>query len=601
MKDFYIKNKNKLCNYICLSFLLLGSCLSSISQNTIFETTKASRHQMNQKSLGIIEYYESQANTNRALGLIISNDLYNAKTIVFNIDGNLFSAQLINQHIRDGNKDFTWFGKLDDDNGVFFTVKDGKIASKFSVNGLGYTLIPTSENNHVLVEFNDTHVGTCGNDGSEEGTNNAIEHTIKPPVFSDDSGCTLRVLIATTPVSRNEIAAAGFDNATFAQMAIDEANMAYVMSNIDITMELAVLLETNYVESLGNQQGVDVNRFRDGVAGLAITHIYREMYRTDIQILLRRNESGIFGRAFYIPTTDIPLSDANAYCTVSINGVTTGRFSFTHEVGHLQGGKHDNDNRAPLFARGFATEGESDANITEGVDNITFTTIMTVQGAIACTQGSICREGVFSNPDITVFGIPAGTNTRNNALRLRQTSDPIRNNRIVPNDLLLDSETIPANYVSNHLGRNSIDTDNKVILYQNNSKGTLRAETSIVLKPGVLIQRGAAVRVFVENNTCGNAPDSGENPSNEDKKSIQLDVVIFPNPTPGIVNLSFKEEVETYTIELFSFNTGVKVFSEEYKASSKNEKVNIDHLKPGTYILKVISDNQIITKQIVKN
>jgi len=118
--------------------------------------------------------------------------------------------------------------------------------------------------------------------------------------------------------------------------------MAYTLSLIGITIELAALVETEYTESLGNSHGTDLSRLQSGTNGLGVVDTARENYRTDIQVLIRRNESGIFGRAAYIPTATEPLDSSRAYCTVSVDGVTDGRYSFTHEIGHLQGARHEN-------------------------------------------------------------------------------------------------------------------------------------------------------------------------------------------------------------------------------------------------------------------
>jgi len=373
-------------------------------------------------------------------------------------------------------------------------------------------------------------------------------------------------------------------------MTDDEANLAYIMSQVNITMELAILIETNYNESMGNNHLTDVTRFRNGTNGLSISHTYRNIYQTDIQVLVRRNEGGIFGRVFEVPTGNT-FNQANGFATVSVDGVTDGRFSFTHEVGHLQGARHENHNANPNYARGFVSSNNTNA----------WRTIMARTGAAPCSQSNSCRIGSFSNPNINgPDGNPSGNSERNNARRLNESANFINSYRQVPTNLYLQNETIPANYVSNHLAKSRINTNSKNLFYQNNSVGTMRSENEIILKPGVFIQQGSDFRAYTIAEACETEPFLKQSNNNLDEFNNEIDFLLYPNPTSNIINLFFNKELKDYKIEVYSFTTKNKIFTKNYTELSKKTSIDMSRLKSDIYILKLISNNKVITRKFIK-
>ena len=341
-------------------------------------------------------------------------------------------------------------------------------------------------------------------------------------------------------------------------------------------MELAALIETSYNEHIGDNHSTDVSRFKNGTNGLGVTHTARENYQTDIQVLIRRNETGIFGRAFYIPTNIDPLDESKAFCTVSVDGVTDGRFSFTHEIGHLQGGRHDNHNTNPSYARGFLSSSNTNA----------YRTIMTRTLAAPCTQANSCRIGVFSHPWRGIPFLVLGSEERNNARMINETSIGINNFREVPTILLLNSETITSNSISHHLANSTIDTDNQTLIYQTGSFSTMRAEEEIILRPGTHIQQEAEFRAYIANSPCESLPNlrqaqnlSTNEVSNEhlnDLVAEDLEVNIYPNPTKGTINLLFNSKGEsTYYVKVYDLQGNI-LFEDPYPGS--NAKIDLNHL-----------------------
>src|SRR5690606_15203474 len=101
----------------------------------------------------------------------------------------------------------------------------------------------------------------------------------------------------------------------------------------------------------------------------------------------------------------------SAYVIVYHKHATSGRKVFAHEIVHLYGGKHNNDNSNPNWARGRRFwAGGTYRN-----------TLMRNMGTQAV------RVDQVSNPDVNFQGVPTGRNERNNAQRVNQFKNHIAN------------------------------------------------------------------------------------------------------------------------------------------------------------------------------
>ena len=80
---------------------------------------------------------------------------------------------------------------------------------------------------------------------------------------------------------------------------------------------------------------------------------------------------------------------------------------------------------------------------------------------------------------------------------------------------------------------------------------------------------------------------------------ISLDV--FPNPFSSQLRLKLsRSSASVSQVELYSID-GLRVWSAEIAANlSEVQLIDLDRLRTGKYILRFVSGNQIITKQLVK-
>jgi peptidyl-Asp metalloendopeptidase len=135
-------------------------------------------------------------------------------------------------------------------------------------------------------------------------------------------------------------------------------------------------------------------------------HTKRTTYKADLAVLIINNGS-------YCGLASAILADANSAFAAVYWDCATGYFSFAHEIGHLQGARHDpgadaSDNPY-IYGHGYVNKAAG------------WRTIMAYNDP-TCPGGSCTRIQHWSNPDVAYSGAATGTESHNfNALVLTRT------------------------------------------------------------------------------------------------------------------------------------------------------------------------------------
>ncbi len=210
--------------------------------------------------------------------------------------------------------------------------------------------IQTLDNNNVFLEINTKHVSKfrCGNNEEEghkiekeghkieeEGHKVEEENTNERDTKSNTG--LVRILILYT--SNAEDAVTNIDQT--ATLAVDQVNTAFRFSDItydQLHIEIAEIRHFDYTETSSPTD--DVNSLKNNSSAQNL----RDQYKADLVILLTDgNYSVANGKVAMIgPSND------NAYAIVEADHATT-VLTFSHEVGHLFGGRHQSD-----FTLGYA-------------------------------------------------------------------------------------------------------------------------------------------------------------------------------------------------------------------------------------------------------
>ncbi|HEX2202664.1 MAG TPA: M12 family metallo-peptidase [Longimicrobium sp.] len=234
---------------------------------------------------------------------------------------------------------------------------------------------------------------------------------IPDPTAQHHGGPDIDVLVVYTPSA----ASAHGNIGSLAQLAVDLANTSYGNSNVYAHQVLVHTAQVSYTEGSGSHQD-HLNRLQnwsDGVMDNA--NSLRNQYLADVVVLIV-NDSEACGLA-----SAIRASGTQAWAVVHYSCIAS-NYSFAHEIGHLQGARHDravDSNTSPFaWGHGFIAPGNA------------WRTIMAYPNACSnCT-----RVNYWSNSYVTYPGTtqPMGTtNHEDNARVLNYTKYDVRDFRAI--------------------------------------------------------------------------------------------------------------------------------------------------------------------------
>lgn len=107
---------------------------------------------------------------------------------------------------------------------------------------------------------------------------------------------------------------------------------------------------------------------------------------------------------------------------------------------------------------------------------------------------------------------------------------------------------------------------------------------------------------LVKTDSMGNAPGMFTVGIEEEELVIKnLELKIFPNPTCDNINFSMQENSkEELQLEVYNIS-GQLVFEKQLTAFEKEHRINIQHLQSGVYLVKLLSDSQVVySSKIIK-
>ncbi len=300
-----------------------------------------------------------------------------------------------------------WYGEMDNKGGYFYAARSGSamfvhIAGPkgvFEVSNIGGSTYRLVQINQGLIK-DDAPRRRAATTGTRLGTADAA---------AADSRSQIDVMVA---YSNNALTGEGSIAALKARIAtaVAEANGAYAKSGVTTRLRLVHIEPANYNESgsfdtdLTRLQGTS-DGYMDGL------HATRNVYAADVVVLAVENEE-YCGLA-----AAIMANAASAFAVVNRGSCMTGYYSFAHEIGHLQGARHDTyvDPTSTPYSYGH---GYVDATND-------FRTVM----AYADACGGCTRVQYFSNPAMRYNGHPTGTSSTKNYLVLNNTALTVANFR----------------------------------------------------------------------------------------------------------------------------------------------------------------------------
>ncbi|HET7462182.1 MAG TPA: M12 family metallo-peptidase [Longimicrobium sp.] len=231
--------------------------------------------------------------------------------------------------------DLSWSGPVQGGGWVQLVYMDGGVTATVTVGRTQYGIEPLGDGLHAVSRIDqsgfpqehpaDDFSGALEDNGRVLGAKNPGDGTIGIQAVS-----TQNVLVVYTASA----AAAVSNIASTIQLAVDETNQSYANSGISINMVRVNTSQVTYSEA-GRSFSQHVSALQSTSDGIMDNvHTLRNTYAADIVVLVV-NDSEACGQAAAIKAT------ATSAFAVAHYSCITGYYSFGHEIGHLQGARHD--------------------------------------------------------------------------------------------------------------------------------------------------------------------------------------------------------------------------------------------------------------------
>ncbi|MBU1188410.1 MAG: zinc-dependent metalloprotease [Gammaproteobacteria bacterium] len=310
----------------------------------------------------------------------------------FNLDGNSPMIVRRTDSMELGDGYHAWHGSVEipkpdgphevDADAVNFVVSGDRVFGQIRVAGNIFELRTTQTGKHFLVQRDFRKLGH--KDDTPRQSYTSSSRSAAGPQRGGNTVIRVMQIASSAAISAQGGTGPIVDLMNF---YISQSNQAYAATGIPITLQNAGLFQATNPERATAQQNVSgLRNLSDGFQD-ALANSTRNSRTADLvgMIVATPADGGICGIV-----NAIGGGATNGFFVVK--NVCTD-FTFVHEIGHLFGARHQNDNTTTPFAYGHG--------IADTVGN--FRSIM------GTASTGLPRIGGFSNPDFTVGGRPFGT------------------------------------------------------------------------------------------------------------------------------------------------------------------------------------------------
>lgn len=589
--------KNKIFKIVAFGVLFVSTSLTTCWSQHIFEFGEIDLTCLSETAQSQLHFYQSKSNVIRVDLAVRNETAIEMGTNQFSLNEITTLPLSIFELEEHDSGVASYFGQLPDETGITLTEKNGMVVAKFRDGDTRVTVLPLECGIHMFIRYGfDDEPLTCGY--AEE----AYKEESETRGNRNDDGCNIRVLIA---FSDDAVANIPGDLHLFAQSVIDESNLAFTRSDVNMRFEIATVRVFNMTENptvLASCRSADLQRFFDNDPPFGNVDIYRGNFRSDLQVLIVNQNIGpsCSGGNLFGQVVSVGVDDDDAYAICTLPGITDNRFTFTHELGHIMGARHENHGSS--YNRGYVF-GTSATNRLR--------TLMARTAAAQCNLDNSCRIQNFSNPGINFAGIPTGVaGDFDNARWLDENADDVQNYRQNANNLTINPETTGNNVMANYTADNSITTSGAVVV---NSGGelNLRAGSAVNLNNGFTLNNGSTFGIVL-----GNCTRDQNRSAVEDDPAFALEnfvdikeqdgseIAIYPNPVFDGAEVQYQlPEAGSYRLDLSDGHGNyLLTISEQVKAEAGQYSQRLSNavLDPGIYYITLtLSDRSLSQKFIV--
>ncbi|MCP5052320.1 MAG: hypothetical protein GY940_34450 [bacterium] len=317
------------------------------------------------------------------------------KLLQLNLFDDVFVIARWDKEVNNRSGSTTLIGKslAEGHSSVILTLKDNIMVGSVALGNDNYVIRYIGGDIHEIRQMDHSKYAECKDALSSNPMPLTKGGGIDLSGVKADDGSVIDVLVVYTFAARN---AAGGTTAmqNLIDQGVSETNTGYNNSFVNPDVNLVHTAELEYSEN-SFSWGQTLNRlvgtsegYMDGV------HALRDTYKADVVVMIVNN-GGYCGLA-----NMIMANAAGAFCLVSRTCVT-GYYSFAHEIGHLQGARHDRyvdptENSPYTYNHGYTYPAAN------------WRTIMAYNNACTAVGKNCTRLNYWSNPNVFYGGVRMG-------------------------------------------------------------------------------------------------------------------------------------------------------------------------------------------------
>lgn len=242
-----------------------------------------------------------------------------------------------------------WEGRTVDSSRGYstFTVVDGEVTGSFQSDEGLFRIRPLGGNKHALIKVDlsrlpPDHPPELPAGAVQQPPSNNKEDALPKPAANAQSEV---VFLALYTKAASDAAGGPKRVQGIVQNAVQNANLSYKNSGLKLTLTLAAdPIATDFVETTGHKASLKALMDQSDISAL------RDKHLADVVVIFT-NDSDACGVA-----QQIDAEAKNAFVSVKLTDCAADNFSLAHEIGHLQGARHDPDNDpTPGYNHGYCS------------------------------------------------------------------------------------------------------------------------------------------------------------------------------------------------------------------------------------------------------
>ncbi|MCY4001741.1 MAG: zinc-dependent metalloprotease [Bacteroidetes bacterium] len=507
--------------------------------------------------------------------------------------------------------DYIWHGDLPAVHGHMILVNsNGGFTGVIEFGPHSYKIEPLGGDLHALITMEMMANAPIDDLMPIEESPNDLNKSSQAPVHkTNTANKNIEVLVLYTDNADNAVG----NIASTASNAISGLSSIYSNSGItssELTVSLAGVDRLNFTES-GN-----IERDRDNLVINTQANNLRERFWADAVILFTDGNYDAYGIA-----KQIEANSSSAFAIVEAY-VATSRFTFAHELAHLQGARHQQCSHID-----FGSGCSRDSGSAHGYSWVTTSGQyeLTIMHQTA-RPSYVNRIPYFSNPDVTYNGNPTGTPTNNVAQKLRDTASRIANfrdgNRL--STIILGGTTAscagdPLTFLANSYGGNGSfsyqwETSYNGISYSATGSASSYATTmppDLDLYIKLTVTSGVQQKTdfeYVEN--LGDSPYCGLHKARKEREILTHEDRVptaftlneaYPNPFNPATSITFglPESGDATLIVYDIWGRQVSELVNGFRSAGyHNVLFDASHLPSGVYLYRLQSGSFVVSKKI---